>query len=72
MFSKDFLATSLSKEELTKRLKAVLEETRSSTLPDVCDVLISALNDGEEKIRKLALGVMFAKDSLAERSAVSV
>ena len=29
MFSKDFLAASLSKEELTKRLKAVLEQTGS-------------------------------------------
>jgi len=31
MFSKDFLAASLSKEELTKRLNAVLEETKSWT-----------------------------------------
>jgi sister-chromatid-cohesion protein PDS5 len=37
-------------------------------MPDVCAVLISALNDGEEKIRKISLGVVCENFKLLQQS----
>jgi len=55
MFSKDFLAASLSNKELTKRLKAVLEETRSWPQGENTDKLKFIVNDiGESALQKHA------------------
>ena len=45
-----------------------LVKSHPSTMPDVCAVLISALNDGEEKIRKIALNVVCDNFKLLELS----
>ena len=53
MFSKDFLAGSLSKEELTNRLKAVIEETGSWPQGEDTDKLkFIAKDTGESALQK--------------------
>ena len=45
-----------------------LVKSHPSTLPDVCAVLVAALNDGEEKIRKIALNVVCENFKLLQQS----
>jgi len=45
-----------------------LVKSHPSTMPDVCAVLVSALNDGEEKIRKIALNVVCENFKLLQQS----
>jgi sister-chromatid-cohesion protein PDS5 len=45
-----------------------LVKSHPSTMPDICAVLISALNDGEEKIRKIALNVVCENFKLLQQS----
>jgi sister chromatid cohesion protein PDS5 len=45
-----------------------LVKSHPSTMPDVCAVLVAALNDGEEKIRKIALNVVCENFKLLQQS----
>jgi hypothetical protein len=45
-----------------------LVKSHPSTMPDVCAVLISALNDGDEKIRSIALNVVCENFKLLQQS----